>query len=75
MAQFLKPYNLEFSSKMMNDIEGFYKILMNKINKAPRGKHGFDYPEDVIINDEDFKSQRRKKAYWCMYEETLEEIQ
>lgn len=40
------------NSKMMNDIEGFYERLMHTINKAPRGKHEFDYPQDIIKNEE-----------------------
>ena len=63
IVHLLRPYNMEISSKILNDMEGFYARLMQRISSPPRGMHEFDFPEDIIRNDEDMKSQRNKKSY------------
>ena len=44
------------SSKRLNDMEGFYAKLMKRIALPSRGAHEFEFPKDIIINDEDMKS-------------------
>ena len=36
--------------------------------------HEFDFPKDIIRNDEDMKSQRNKKSYWHTYQDMVQEI-
>ena len=54
-------------SKRLNDMESFYARLMKRISSPSRGMHEFDFPKDIIKNDEDMKSQRNKKSYWHTY--------
>ena len=54
---------MAISSKILNDMEGFYAKLMKRISSPSRGIHEFHFPKDIIRNDEDIKSQRNKKSY------------
>ena len=47
---------------------------MKKIALPSRGAHQFHFPEDIIKNDENMKSQRNKKSYWHTYSDMLWEI-
>ena len=63
LVYFLRPYNMTVTSKRFNDKEGFYARLMKRISLPSRGIHEFDFPKDIIMNDEEMKSQRNKKSY------------
>ena len=63
------------TSKRLNDMEGFYARLMKKISLPSSGTHEFDFPEHIIRNDEDMKSQRNKKSYWHTYQDMVQEIE
>ena len=47
---------MEISSKRLNDMEGFYARSMKKISLPSMSMHEFDFPKDIIRNDEDMKS-------------------
>ena len=55
LVDLLRPYNMEISSKRLNDMEGFYAKPMGRISLPSRGMHEFDFPKEIIRNDEDMK--------------------
>ena len=65
---------MSFSSKRLNDMEGFYARLMKIISSPSSGIHEFDFPKDIIRNDEDMKFQRNRKSYWQTYQDMVQEI-
>ena len=52
-------------------MEGFCEILTNKKKVASRGKHEFDFPNDIIRNDEKVESQKKKKRHQACYKRYL----
>ena len=56
LLHLLRPYNMVVSSKRLNDMEGFYAWLVKRVSHPSRGMHEFDFPKDIIKNDEDMKS-------------------
>ena len=58
----------------MNDFEGFYARMVKRLGVPSRGAHQFDFPEDVMRNEENMTIQANKKSYWKTYEEMLSQI-
>ena len=74
LLQLLRPYHFGVSSKRMNDFEGFYARMVKRVGVPSRGEHEFDFPEDVMRNEENMTIQANRKSYWKTYEKMLREI-
>lgn len=74
IVKLLRPYSMEVSSNKLNNIEGFYQMMMHMIRMTQKGWHEFDFQENIIDNDDDIEPQKRNKIYWNDFKYLLNEM-